>query len=283
MKYIGILLAFIILATEAYTGFYVVDQCQYALVFGFGQVQAVATEPGLYMKWPVPIQKEMLLDNRIQTISTTEPEHIVTVDRIHIQADSIIRWRISDPQQYYVSFEAKEEVARDRIIKAAKTAISEVMARHTFADTLTGEKGGIPQELTVLLAEKTKDTGIEIVEARLERVNYTDETAATIYEQMKSEKAKVAAEIRAKGEEEAKKIRAEGDRQRVAILNEAEREAGRIRGQGMLRQHGYMGWLTGRTRNSTGSTAAFRLTVKVSRMTNRMYWCWMLLRRSSGS
>ncbi len=232
MKYIGILVALVLLATEAYTGFYVVDQSQYALVFGFGQVQAVATEPGLYMKWPVPIQREMLLDNRIQTTSTTEPEHIVTADRIHILADSIIRWRISDPQQYYVSFEAKEEVARDRIVKAAKTAISEVMAHHTFADTLTGEKGGIPQELTGLLAEKTRDTGIEIVEARLERVNYTDETAATIYEQMKAEKAKVAAGIRAKGEEEAKKIRVEGDRQRVAILNDAEREAGRIRGQG---------------------------------------------------
>lgn len=232
MKYIGILLALVLLATEAYTGFYVVDQCQYALIFGFGQVQAVVTEPGLYMKWPAPIQKEMLLDNRIQTTSTTEPEHIVTADRIHILADSIIRWRISDPQQYYVSFEAKEDVAQDRIVKAAKTAISEVMAHHTFVDTLAGEKGGIPKELTALLAEKTRNTGIEIVEARLERVSYTDETAATIYERMKSEKAKVAAEIRAKGEEEAKKIRAEGDRQRVAILNNAEREAGRIRGQG---------------------------------------------------
>ena len=69
MKYIGILLALVLLATEAYTGFYVVDQSQYALVFGFGQVQAVVTEPGLYMKWPMPIQREMLLDSRIQTTS----------------------------------------------------------------------------------------------------------------------------------------------------------------------------------------------------------------------
>ncbi len=232
MKYIGILLAMIILATEAYTGFYVVDQTQYALVFGLGQVQAVSMEPGLYMKWPVPIQREMYLDNRIQTTGTTEPEHIVTSDHVHILADAVIRWRISEPQQYYVTFEAKEEVARDRIVKAAKTAISEVMARHTFADTLAGERGAIPGELTALLAEKMQGTGVAIVEARLERMTYTDETAAAIYERMKAEKAKVAAEIKAKGEEEAKKIRTEGDRQRTAILNEAQREAGRIRGEG---------------------------------------------------
>ncbi len=232
MKYIGILLAFILVATEVITGFYVVDQNQYALVFGLGQVKEVTTEPGFYLKWPVPIQKVIFLDNRIQITGTTEPEHIVTSDKVHIQADSMIRWRIADPRQYYVTFEGREEVAKDRLVKAAKTAISEVMAHHPFKDTTNGDVGGVPKELTALLTEKMQNTGIEIVEAKLERVSYTDETAGAIYERMKAEKVKVAADIRAKGEEEAKKIRAEGDRQRLAIIENAEREAGRIKGQG---------------------------------------------------
>ena len=232
MKYIGILLAFIIAAAFAVSGFYVVDQRQYALVFSFGQIKEVTTESGFYLKWPAPIQKVIFLDNRIQTTGTTEPEHLVTSDGTHIQADSIIRWRISDPHQYYVTFEAKEDVAKDCLVKAAKTAISEVMAHHPYKDTISGEAGGIPKELTASLIEKMKGTGVEIIEAKLERVSYTDETAGAIYARMKSEKVKIAAEIRAKGEAEAKKIRAEGDRQRIAIIENAEREAGRIKGQG---------------------------------------------------
>ena len=232
MKYIGILVAFIIAAAFVVSGFYVVDQRQYALVFSFGQVSEVTTEPGIYFKWPSPFQKVVHLDSRIQTTGTTEPEHLVTSDGVHILADSIIRWRIADPRQYYVTFDAREDVTKDRLIKTAKTAVSEVMARHAYQDTVNGDAGGIPKELTTLLTEKMKGTGIEILEAKLERVSYTDETAGAIYEQMKSEKVKIAAEIRAKGEAEAKKIRAEGDRQRNAIIENAEREAGRIKGQG---------------------------------------------------
>ena len=232
MKYIGILVVFVAIIIELITGFYVVDQCQYAIVFGFGQIQTVTLEPGLYAKWPMPIQKVLLLDNRIQTTNTVDPVSIVTADHIQLLADASIRWKIVEPQQYYIAFEGKEKVAEDSIVKAAKTILSEVVAHHTLPTILSGNDREITKAFSILLSDKLNDVGIEIVQARLERVTYTGNTAAVIYERMKSEKAKQASEIRAEGERKAKEIRAEGDRKRLIILDEAQREAARIKGQG---------------------------------------------------
>ena len=52
---------------------------------------------------------------------------------------------------------------------------------------------------------------------------------------MQQERGRVAAQLRAEGEEEAERIRAQADRERTVILAEAYRDAERLRGQGDAR------------------------------------------------
>jgi membrane protease subunit HflC len=66
----------------------------------------------------------------------------------------------------------------------------------------------------------------------LKRVDYVEQINNSVYERMKSERARVANELRSTGAAESEKIRADADRQRTVIIAEAYRDAENIRGEG---------------------------------------------------
>ena len=74
--------------------------------------------------------------------------------------------------------------------------------------------------------------GIEIVDVRLRRADLPKETSQAVYERMKTERQREAAEFRAQGFELAQRIKATADREATVIRAEAEREAEIARGEG---------------------------------------------------
>ena len=59
----------------------------------------VITEPGLYWKWPWPIQEVAIYDNRVQ-ISTNPGEETPTGDGKPIIVTTTVAWRIKDPYRF---------------------------------------------------------------------------------------------------------------------------------------------------------------------------------------
>ena len=51
---------------------FVVDQRQYGVVFQFGQIRNVVTEPGLNFKLPPPFQNVSYIDKRLLTLESTD-------------------------------------------------------------------------------------------------------------------------------------------------------------------------------------------------------------------
>lgn len=74
--------------------------------------------------------------------------------------------------------------------------------------------------------------GLEIVDARLKRVDLDPDINETVYNRMRAERQRVAKELRAQGEEEAEKIRANADRHKQILLAEANRTAEQLKGEG---------------------------------------------------
>jgi membrane protease subunit HflC len=79
---------------------------------------------------------------------------------------------------------------------------------------------------------EARNFGIEIVDVRTKRVDLPPQNSASIYERMKTDRQREAAEYRARGEEAARRIRAEADRQVAVMKAEAERDARRLKGEG---------------------------------------------------
>jgi membrane protease subunit HflC len=97
---------------------------------------------------------------------------------------------------------------------------------------ISGERDKVMNAIRAKVSEEVKQIGGEVIDVRLKRVDYVEQINASVYERMKSERARVANELRSTGVAESEKIRADAERQRTVILAEAYRDAERIRGEG---------------------------------------------------
>src|SRR3546814_18193247 len=80
--------------------------------------------------------------------------------------------------------------------------------------------------------QETQRFGIALVDVRIRRADLPDETRESVYNRMRSEREREAAEFRAQGFEQAQRLKAAADREATVIQAEAESEADILRGQG---------------------------------------------------
>jgi membrane protease subunit HflC len=214
------------------TTVFIVEQRQSAIVFALGEVKQVVTEPGLHFKLPPPFQNVIYIDKRIQTLDTPDADRFITAEKKNVLVDSFVKWRIVDPRLYFISFGGDERRAQDRLSQIVKAALNEEITKRTVREVISGERGKVMDAIQRKVALEAKQIGAEIIDVRLRRVDYVDQINNSVYDRMKSERARVANELRSTGAAESEKIRADADRQRVVILAEAYRDAEKIRGAG---------------------------------------------------
>ncbi|MBS0308152.1 MAG: protease modulator HflC [Proteobacteria bacterium] len=211
---------------------FVVDQRQYAIVFAFGEVKKVITEPGLYFKLPPPLQNVLTLDKRILTIDTPDADRFITAEKKNILVDSFVKWRITDPRLYFVSFGGSEARAMDRMSQIIKAALNDEITKRTVRDVISGERAKVMNAIRKKVEDEAKQIGVEIIDVRLKRVDYVEQINNSVYDRMRAERVRVANELRSTGAAESEKIRADADRQRTVILAEAYRDAEKVKGEG---------------------------------------------------
>ncbi|MBC7514409.1 MAG: protease modulator HflC [Herminiimonas sp.] len=211
---------------------FVVDQRQYAIVFSLGEVKRVISEPGLHFKLPPPFQNVLFLDNRILTLDTPDSDRFITAEKKNILVDAFVKWHIANPKLYYVSFNGDERRANDRMSQIIKAALNDEITKRTVREVISGERGQVMTAIQKKVADEAIQIGVDIIDVRLKRVDYVENINNSVYDRMKSERTRVANELRSTGSAESEKIRADADRQRTVILAEAYRDAETIRGQG---------------------------------------------------
>ncbi|MCZ4053363.1 protease modulator HflC [Oxalobacter sp. OxGP1] len=232
MKYVIGFFIFAVMALTVGTGLFVVDQRQYAIVFAMGEVKEIIEEPGLYFKLPAPMQNVLFLDKRILSTETHEPDRIITAEKMNILVDSYVKWRIVDPKLFYVSFGGDEQRTQDRMAQIVKAALNDEITKRTVSEVISGNRDEMMAAVKNKMARETEHIGVEIIDVRLKRVDYVEQINHSVFERMKSERTRVANELRSIGEAESEKIRADADKQRTVILAEAFRDAEKIKGEG---------------------------------------------------
>lgn len=211
---------------------FIVDQRQYAIVFALGEVKQVIKNPGLYFKLPPPFQNVLFVDNRILTLDTPDADRFITAEKKNILVDAFVKWRIVDPRLYFVSFGGDERSLQDRMSQIVKAALNEEITKRTVREVISGERGKVMNAIQVKVGNEAKQIGVEVIDVRLKRVDYVEQISNSVYDRMKSERARVANQLRSTGAAESEKIRADADRQRTVLLAEAYRDAEKIKGAG---------------------------------------------------
>ncbi len=233
-KIIATVIGIVVAAVVFRASTYVVDQRQYAILFQLGQIKEVHADPGLKFKIPL-IQNVVYLDRRILTIDTPQADRVQTSEKKNLLVDSFVKWRISDPRRYFVSFQGLERAAEERINSLVRDALNRAVNRRTVNDITSLERERAMDEIKVSVQERVRDVGVEIVDVRLKRVEFVPEINEDVFRRMQSERKRVATEQRSIGSAEGEKIRADADRQREVLLSEAYRDAEKIKGEGDAR------------------------------------------------
>ncbi|GAB1389366.1 MAG: protease modulator HflC [Rubrivivax sp.] len=233
MNRIGLLVGAALVALMlASSTLFIVDQRQLAVVYALGEIKEVITVPGLKVKLPPPFQNVVFLDKRIQTLDSPETRPIFTAEKKSLVIDWMVKWRIAEPRQFIRNNGTDLRNLESRLSPVVQAAFNEEITKRDVRGVLSGERDKIMQDVRRRLADEAKAFGIEIVDARIKRVDFVADITDSVYRRMESERKKVANELRSEGAAEGEKIRADADRQREVIIAEAYRDAQKIKGEG---------------------------------------------------
>jgi membrane protease subunit HflC len=237
-----------------YTSLFVVDQTQFVIVKRFGDPVRTLIDPGLRLKYPWPIDTLVRFDNRLMLLENPSPgepdKEYLTQDEQkqdreagigkNIMVTTYTCWRIKRDAKSVLTF---LETMGDR-------ASAEARLGDVVVSELGAALGSIPFSVLVSvnkegrkwsdLLDDIRDRcrtrveepyGIEIVDIKIQRLNFPDQNRRNVFERMRAERETIASRYRSEGEEQATTIRAKANREQDEILAEANEEAEKIRGR----------------------------------------------------
>jgi len=216
---LGIVVAIVLVIASSML--FIVREREYALVFALGEVRQVIDEPGLYFKLPAPFQNVVYLEKRLLTIDDSDAERIQTSEKKNLLIDAYVKWRISDPRLYYVTFGGNESGAQTRLSAVIRDALNASVNRRTVNDVTSRERDVIMREIRDNVANLASSVGVEVVDVRLKRIDFVPEISESVYRRMEAERTRVANEQRSIGAAEGERIRANAERQREEIVAQA--------------------------------------------------------------
>lgn len=209
---------------------FTVDERDLAVKFRFGEIIKSDFEPGLHFKIPI-VNNVNKYPRRLLAINNPQ-ELFLTVEKKNLLVDFFIEWRISDVGDFYRTSGGDELVAAQRLLEIVKDGIRAEFAKRTVLEVVSAERRDLMDDMLAKARTNAVSLGIEVVDVRVERIEFSDEVSESVFNRMRQERARIAAELRAQGAENAERIRAEADRERTVLLAEAYRDAEILRGAG---------------------------------------------------
>ncbi len=228
LKTIGVIIV-VIAAIALYAGAFTVGQTQEALVLQLGRVRAVIKQPGLYFKIPF-IENVVYVDRRVLDLDLPVQE-VIAADQKRLVVDTFTRYRVVNPLLFYQTVGAIPG-ANQRLTPIVNATTRSVLAEATFTAIVKDERDRLMKRIRTDVNRQAASLGIEVVDVRLRRVDLPEQNSEAVFQRMKTEREREAADIRAQGSQIAQGIRANAEREVTVLLAEANRKSEELRGQG---------------------------------------------------
>ena len=216
-------------AIAIYASAFIVHQNEQALVLRFGEPKRVVNTPGL--NWKVPLVDSVeIYDKRILDLDS-QPQEVTASDQKRLVVDSFARYRIVDPLKFYQTLRYEEGV-RSRLGPIIDSAMRRVLGAATFQDVVRDKREDLMKRIAKQVNKEGNDFGLEVVDVRIKRADLPEQNSKSVFDRMRAERQREAAEFRAQGTAEANRIKATADREATVIRAEATRKGEETRGAG---------------------------------------------------
>ncbi len=222
------LVILVILLTQS---LYVVKETQRAVLLRFGEIIQFDVSPGLHFKFPI-LNTVRKFDSRILTLDAA-PQRYLTSEKKALMVDSFVKWRVKDVAKYFTTSGGDEERLKRLLIQRVDTGLRNEFGVRTVKEVVSGERDELMNKLATqldLIAQR--ELGIEVIDLRVKKIDLPTEVSESVYNRMRTERERLARELRAQGNEVAAEIRAKADKSKTVILADAYREAEETKGDG---------------------------------------------------
>lgn len=223
-----ILIGFVLLAVglTAFT----VNERELAIKLQVGEVVEAGYEPGIHFKIPV-YQTVRKFPSRILKIDD-DPQRVFTLERTGMQVDYFVQWRIIDAVSFYTSTGGSQFIAEERLREIVRNSVVTEFGKRTVQQAISVERVDLMRDMLRTAASTAQGLGIELVDFRVKQVEFVAEARDSVYNRMREERARVAAQTRGRGREIEALVRSTAEKDRTVILAEANKMAQIIRGEG---------------------------------------------------
>ncbi len=232
----NILLISLIIGIFLISSLYTVYETDRVIVLRLGKLlhdrnnKPLIIGPGLHMKWPF-IDEIRSFDTRLNMLDI-KSSRIVTSEKKDVLVDFYVEWKIENLDLFYTRTEGNKAKAEILLSQKSIDGLRAEFGKSTIKDVVSGTRLEVMEKLRKLTDENAATLGISVVDVRIKRIDLPDEVSGAVYERMRSERNRVASELKAKGEAEAIVIRANAEQKKRILLAEAGQGAKRIRGNG---------------------------------------------------
>ncbi|OYW56979.1 MAG: HflC protein [Hyphomicrobium sp. 32-62-53] len=223
---------FVLLLTGAaalYASAFIVHQNEQALVLRFGEPVGVITKPGL--NWKVPVVDTVdIFEKRVLDLDAS-PQEVTALDQKRLVVDSFVRYRITNPLEFYKTLRFEGAVP-SRLGPIVESAVRGILGGVNFSDIVRDKREELMQRIAKQVNAQAAPLGIEVVDVRIKRADLPEQNATRVFERMRAEREREAAEFRSQGTAEANRIRATADREVTVLKADATRKGEELRGTG---------------------------------------------------
>jgi len=233
MKKLNIFLTIILILTVAVAtqSLYVVNETERAVKLRFGEIVQFDVSPGLHFKWPI-LNTVRKFDARILTLDAP-PQRYLTSEKKALMVDSFVKWRVKDVAKFYTTSGGDEDRLNRLLAQRVDTGLRNEFGVRTVKEVVSGERDQLMTALSDNLDRVAQsELGVEIIDLRVKKIDLPQEVSESVYNRMRTERERLARELRAEGTEIAVEIRAKADKERTIILADAYKIAEETRGDG---------------------------------------------------
>tara|TARA_B100000674_G_scaffold484874_1_gene490886 strand:- start:1 stop:873 length:873 start_codon:yes stop_codon:yes gene_type:complete len=213
-----------------YSSFYIVDERERAIVLQFGETVRDNVDVGLHFKIPV-IQEVKKFDARLRSLDE-EPDRILTVESKYLLVDSFVKYKISNVLLFYKATGGSFNNLNNLLGQRTEFELKNQFGKRTVTEVVSGERDELMSIMRDNLASSVEDLGIEVIDFRIKRIDLPSELSNSVHERMRTERKRLAEELRSEGKEISREITATADKDRIIILAEANKLSQQLRGEG---------------------------------------------------
>lgn len=243
--------------------FYIVNEGEQCVVTRLGRLVDSKTDAGLYTRVPF-LDTVTIYPKRILSLEG-DKQPIPTKEQQYIVVDTTIRWKITDPLEFYKNLQtlpaaynklsdivdsaARTVITRNRLIEIVRSSniintqqeesvanedtaeIEELVRVNVEYDNIQFGRAELCNQMTEEANKLAPEYGIRVIDIVPRQIKYSDELTESVYNRMIKDRNQIAQAYRSLGQGRKEKLLGQLENEKLSIQSNAYRQAEEIKGK----------------------------------------------------